>query len=70
LVVGGTDGPFSFVVDGTLTLHDLEWVCHHLVVELNAPPASADLGESDEVLRVRRNMDRLQAPDSEALSDA
>jgi hypothetical protein len=40
---GGTDGPFRFLAGGTLNLLDLEWVCHHLVVEVGAPPASADL---------------------------
>ena len=40
---GGTDGPFRFLAGGTLTLLDLEWACHHFVVEVGAPPASADL---------------------------
>lgn len=40
----GTESPFSFLAEGeSLTLHDLEWACQHLVVEVSAPPASADL---------------------------
>jgi hypothetical protein len=57
---GGTDGPFSFLADGTLTLHDLEWVCHHLVVEVGAPPASADLTAPSTAERLLLNRVRAE----------
>lgn len=45
---GETNDPFSFLADiRTLTRDDLEWACQHLVVELGAPPASADLTAPD-----------------------
>jgi len=43
-VIGGNRLPFRFLRStGTLTMEDLEWVCQRLVVEVNAPPSSADL---------------------------
>ncbi|MGA3346607.1 MAG: AAA family ATPase, partial [Terracidiphilus sp.] len=38
-----------------LTYDDLEWVCQHLVVELGAPPASADLTAPDAAERLLLN---------------
>jgi hypothetical protein len=61
LAAGGVDGPFSFLADhGTLTLDDLEWACQHLVVEVNAPPASADLIAPDVAERLLLNRVRAE----------
>jgi hypothetical protein len=45
---GETLSPFTFLADcQTVTLHELEWICQHLVVEVSAPPSSADLTAPD-----------------------
>ena|SRR5437762_2761375 len=57
---GGTNGPFSFLADyETLTLDDLEWACHHLVIEVSAPRASADLTAPDAA--ERQLLNRMRA---------
>ncbi len=53
---GGTIGPFSFLADcQTVTLDHLEWACQHLVVEVSAPPSSADLTAPDTAERLLLN---------------
>ena len=53
---GGTNGPFGFLANARmLTYDDLEWACQHLVVELGAPPASADLTAPDTAERLLLN---------------
>ncbi len=58
---GETIGPFSFLADyHRLTLDDLEWACHHLVIEVSAPPASADLTTPDTAERLLLNRMRSE----------
>jgi hypothetical protein len=53
---GRTIGPFSFLADcQTTPLDDLEWACQHLVVEVSAPPSSADLTAPDTAERLLLN---------------
>jgi hypothetical protein len=53
---GGTNDPFTFLADArTLTHDDLEWACQHLVVEVSAPPFSADLTAPDTAERLILN---------------
>src|SRR5206468_3721080 len=50
----------SFLADyETLTLDDLEWACHHLVIEVSAPRASADLTAPDAA--ERQLLNRMRA---------
>lgn len=57
----GTIGPFSFLADyQTLTLDDLEWACQHLVIEVSAPAASADLTAPDTAERLLLNRMRAE----------
>jgi hypothetical protein len=58
---GKTNDPFSFLVDNqALTRDDLEWACQHLVIELSAPPASADLTAPDIAERLLLNRMRTE----------
>lgn len=58
---GGTISPFSFLADyQTLTFDDLEWVCQHLVIEVGAPSASADLTTPDTAERLLLNRMRTE----------
>jgi hypothetical protein len=58
---GGTIDPFGFLADyQTLTLDDLEWACQHLVIEVSAPPASADLTAPDTAERLLLNRMRAE----------
>ena len=60
-VAGGTIGPFSLLADyQTLTLDNLEWACQHLVIEVSAPPASADLTAPDTAERLLLNRMRAE----------
>ena len=54
--------PFSFLFrsESSLTLTDLEWACHHLVVELGAPRASGDLTAPDAAERLILNRVRAE----------
>jgi len=58
---GGTIGPFSSFADyQTLTFDDLEWACQHLVIEVGAPSASADLAAPDTAERLLLNRMRAE----------
>ena len=58
---GGAVSPFSFLVDEeTLTLGNLEWACQHLVIEVSAPRASADLTAPDTAERLLLNRVRAE----------
>ncbi len=57
----GTNGSYRFLTDyETLTLDDLEWACHNLVIEVSAPPASADLTAPDAAERLLLNRMRAE----------
>jgi hypothetical protein len=56
LSTGGAIRPFSFLADyQTLTRDDLAWACQYLVIEVSAPPASADLTAPDIAERLLLN---------------
>ena len=66
--------PFDFLQGGDVAvkLRDLGWVCEHLVVELDAPPASGDLtnpGAAEQLLlkRVRDEVGAGMYPNADPL---